>query len=69
MAKSKGKKKPEEIPPEILARLEELEARAKELGISHEELLWTHTLGTGLNDLKKRIEYLERWISRAGHGV
>lgn len=61
----KGKKKePEKIPPEVLARLEELERKAKELGMSQEELLWTHTIGTGLKDLKERIGYFDEWIAR-----
>lgn len=62
----KGKKKePEEIPPEVLARLEELEKKARELGMSQEELLWTHTMGTGPKDLERRIYYLENWVARA----
>lgn len=63
MAKAK-KKESEEIPPEVLVRLEELERRTKELGMLQEELLWTHTIGTGFEDLKERTQYLERWIAR-----
>lgn len=62
---AKGKKKElEKIPPEVLARLKELEQRAKELGMSQEELLWTHTMGTGLEDLKERIWYLEKFVAQ-----
>lgn len=54
MAKAK-KKETEEIPPEVLVRLEELERRTKELGMLQEELLWTYTIGTELGSLNERF--------------